>query len=123
MDKLHFFFQNKRNQIFFYSFGILLWTTLMWFDDLRERSFRSNFETSHIFNWLIPDAILIFQMIYRNKVAWAIILVCVSICTLFMVIGIFQDPLIGIPITLFFTAMTFSVYLMQPDSIRKESVL
>lgn len=121
--KLQNIFSNKRNQLFFYSIGILLWTVLMWFDDLSERTFYSNFELSHIFNWLIPDAILLFQMIYSNKVTWAIILVCVSICTLFTTIGIFQDPIIGIPITLFFVVMSFSVYLMRPDSIKKQPVL
>jgi len=110
---MQLFFQRRSVQYLSHFMGIILWTLIIWFDDLNSRTFESNFQLAHIFNWLIPDLLLVFNAFYQNKISWAVILFGVSFMSFIMFFTIFADP-IGIPMFLLFTGMSFAVYLMRP---------
>ncbi|MGE0637690.1 MAG: hypothetical protein AB7P01_14695 [Bacteroidia bacterium] len=121
LNELKIIFRDIKIQRLFYCLGILLWTVMMWNDDLDERTFSSNFTTAHLFVWAIPDALLLFQIIFNNRIIWMILVVCVLLIAIWMTLLIFISPLQGIIFSGLFMLMGLVLYHMQPQTNIKEA--
>lgn len=119
INQIKSIFQDVEIQRLFYCLGILLWTTMMWGDDLDEPAFSTNFTTMHVLVWGIPDAILVFQIIFINRIIWMILVVCVLLLSVLMTLTVLASPLPGIIISGLFMLMSLVLFLMEPKAEKK----
>lgn len=92
---------------------------MMWGDDLDEPAFSTNFTTMHVLVWGIPDAILVFQIIFINRIIWMILVVCVLLLSVLMTLTVLASPLPGIIISGLFMLMSLVLFLMEPKAEKK----
>jgi hypothetical protein len=81
-QKLKKLLANYKTQRLLYFFGIPLWTYLWYIDDLSEYPNK----TLDI-AWAIPTSMLLFQVIFNNKIMWTVLFVIFALFATGITIG------------------------------------
>lgn len=73
-QKIKQFMSNNITQRVIYFLGVLLWTFLWYFDDLNEYP-----NKTLDLAWAIPTLLLLFQIIFNNRIMWSILFVTFTV--------------------------------------------
>ena len=88
MNKISEYLKKNKIQRLIYGIGLLLWI-IIWIDDLKLYNSVSSLGIKYLWLMIIPTLLLIGQLIFNNKIIWALIfglISCYTIWTLWNII-------------------------------------